>query len=178
MNDAVVKKVSGKMKNATKFFTADDAAKMGEQVVITMKEMISKGISPIREVGRFPAYKHQRVKGKYPANQKNNYPDKKQRPVNLTLSGEFLSALSYRVLIGKKKGLWPVEIGYLKTPTIIDRLFRGKVSASKKEEGHREGVNGQPKRPTIPQGDEQFAAKIQKIIFGAYRESYKRYVNK
>lgn len=171
MNDAVVKKLRGKVENATKFFTADDAAKMGEEVVITMKEMISKGISPIREVGRFPAYKHQRVKGKYPANQKNNYPDKKQRPVNLTLSGEFLSALSSRIIKNNAKGKFPVEVGYI-------LKNKGKVSASKKEEGHREGVNGQPKRPTIPQGDEQFAAKLQKIIFGAYRESYKRYVNK
>lgn len=171
MNGAVVKKLMGKIENATKFFTADDASKMGEEVVITMKDMISKGISPIREVGRFPAYKHQRVKGKYPANQQKNYPEKKQRPVNLTLSRDFLSALSSRIIKSGTKGKFPVEVGY-----ILGN--RGEVSASKKEQGHREGVNGQPKRPTIPQGDEQFAAKIQKIIFTAYRESYKRYVNK
>lgn len=171
MNGAVVKKLMGKIENATKFFTADDAAKMGDEVVITMKEMISKGISPIREVGRFPAYKHQRVKGKYPANQQKNYPDKKQRPVNLLLSGDFLNALSSRIIKSGTKGKFPVEVGYLSGK-------RDGVSASTKEQGHREGVNGQPKRPTIPQGDEQFAAKIQKIIFGAYRESYKRYVNK
>ncbi len=78
-----------------------EARKAAEEVLEEMRDMIVKGISPIRGRGRFPAYLHAGKKGKYPANQKNKYPTKRQRPVNLLLSGDFLRALTYRIYPAK-----------------------------------------------------------------------------
>lgn len=171
INGAVVKKIQGKLENAHKFFDKEDAKELGEAVVLEMKTMIAKGMSPIRGVGRFPGYKHQGKDGRYPKSVMSKYPNKKQRPVNLHLTGAMLSSLVSKVVKGQVGPA--VQIGYQGT-------FFGfrKSSAQKKEQGHREGVNGQPKRPTIPEGEEQFAAKIQSLILSMYRKAYKDFVNK
>jgi len=125
-----------------------DYKEIGRRIVKSMKSLISKGLSPIRGGGfskRFPKYKRQDDPRGYPATVKSKYRTKKQRPVNLKLSGKFLDALSY------KANSFGVTIGYFKN------------SEAKKEEGHRKGANTQPKRPTIPDASnrELFTATIQ-----------------
>ena len=110
----------------------------GNAYVRAIKERISKGISPIGRGGRFPAYKNPK---RYPGTKKP------ARPVNLKLTGAFLNDLIFRIVRGTK-------------PRIVI-FFRTNLS-NLKESGHREGVNSQPKRPILPQGNEDFTPGIHK----------------
>lgn len=83
---------------------------------------------------------------------------KKPRPVNLRLHGDFLEALRSQVV--GTMGSYGLEIGFF--PGSRDR--KG-VEAWVKEQGHREGANGQPSRPIIPVGTEEFAQVIQNTIW-------------
>ena len=109
--------------------------KIAKSVIFEMKDNISGGISPISG-RRFPAYKNP---PSYPGDRKP------QRPVNLDLTGEFLDNLSYRVFQGSKPR---IEVGFYDYKSI------------KKEQGHRDGANGQPKRPIIPTGSETFSRRL------------------
>lgn len=182
----------------TKMITDDQAKKLGQDVVREMKDMISKGISPIQSVGRFPEYKAvttsrqqkgaakslrdsaRDAEGKaqakglqasaremgskaaetlrkgYPANVQHKHPDKRARPVNLYLTGEQMKALSFS-LVKRKSGTIPA-INYLTEEALL------------KEQGHREGVGGQPKRPTIPQGTEAPAVRLKLMIESAFNK--------
>ncbi len=150
-----------------------DLKKIGDQTVGEMKDQISKGLSPIEGWGRFPAYKwvgkanaikriarnlskdrrararlkaKEAISGKYPYSVMGKYPDKKVRPVNLYLSGRFLSKLRAYV-VGAQ-----LLIGF------------GGAKDTKIEHGHRtggiKGVNDQPQRPIIPIGNETFTRSI------------------
>lgn len=141
---------------------------IGQTIVNEMKNLISKGTSPIKGNKRFPAYlatkrgKDEKKRG-YPYNKQSKYPSKGTRPVNLTLSGEFLSNLQHR---SERKGKsYDVKVG-----------FRDQESIDK-ELGHRTGANGQPKRPIIPTTDEEFAKVIQvqveRIFAGALNKFFK-----
>lgn len=89
---------------------------------------------------------------KYPFNTKEfKRGSKRVRPVNLHLSGAFLRALEYRVT--GTAGKYGLEIGFFDEEQAV------------KEEGHRDGANGQPKRPTIPINREDFAQVIQNEIW-------------
>lgn len=150
-----------------------DMQKIGDAAIDEMKNLISKGISPIAGEGRFDAYKWvgkanaankiarslskdrrksarqiaKEVKKKgYPYSVRKDFPDKRERPVNLYLSGDFLKNLKATPLLSG------VKIGF------SDSL------SSKKEQGHREGVNGQPQRPIIPNRDEEFNPSIYRRI--------------
>lgn len=112
-----------------------DLKAIAEEIIHLMLENIKKGISPITGK-RFPAYKNPK---RYPGKRKP------KRPVNLELTGEFLSALEFTVRSGKN-------------PTITIGFF-DKENADK-EKGHREGAGGQPKRPIIPNSSESFSKKI------------------
>lgn len=72
---------------------------VGLTAVESMKLSISKGISPIRNVGRFDAYSSQRNSNKsgYPFNVQKKFPNKQVRPVNLNLSGKMLDALDFQI---------------------------------------------------------------------------------
>lgn len=96
------------------------------------------------------------VNGRYPFTAQAKRLGKKPRPVNLFLTGAFLSNLEY--IVTGTAGKYGIELGF------FDEL------SAKKESGHREGVNGQPKRPIIPVGREDFAISIQKIIFRKMEE--------
>lgn len=110
--------------------------KAGDMLVKNMKRDIAKGKSPISKGGRFPAYKDPK---KYPGKRKP------KRPVNLKLTGKFLKDLFARVRIWRNP---EITIGF-------------KTKASRlKEAGHREGTNGQPKRPIIPNDREGFSKPI------------------
>lgn len=168
-----------------------------------MLQFISKGISPILGSGRFKEYKSisavrqnrseqrglrrsirnigssssaavvrlkrkqatlkksaDKLKKTYPYSVQKKYPSKKPRPVNLFLSGDFLSNLSYKLGLNGKKRV--IEIGY------FDAL------SAKKEQGHREGVNGQPSRPTIPKGGESFNETIKLDIMRILKQAMKK----
>jgi hypothetical protein len=156
------------VEKAMKSVTRNDKIEVGE-----MKDLISKGVSPIARKGRFDAYKwagaaakimkvarrlsgdrrakakqkaESLKKSKYPYSVQKEFPNKRERPVNLYLSGAFLSDLVARPLV---KG---VAIG-----------FRSRLSELK-EQGHREGVNGQPQRPIIPDKGEDFSPSVYRRI--------------
>lgn len=155
-----LKKIRDEIESASrKALSNNDLQKIGNEVVKEMKEFISGGISPIQGKGRFPGYKDPK---KYPANQRKNYPRKRARPVNLELSGDFLKSLSSKPISG---GNPKIEIGY-------------STSESIKEQGHRDGANGQPKRPTIPEGTEKFNKSIEKNIIEGAREAISRFLKK
>lgn len=147
--DALQKKLS----DLPRAITKADASTIGSQILATMKSLISTGTSPIRGYGKFPAYKNPK-----------SYPGKRKAhtPVNLKLSGDFLSNLTARV-ISSRFG-YSMSIGY-----------DGALS-QQKEQGHRDGVNSQPSRPTIPQIDlgERFHAKIEEAFMKGVREAVTR----
>lgn len=122
-----------------------DLDEIGKKVINGIIAETLSGRSPITGQ-KFPAYKNPK---KYPGKPngpiRRRYPDKKTRPVNLKLSGDFLSSLTFNA----KKG---------KNASIIVR-FNNSLS-NKKEEGHRKGVKGQPKRPIIPLRNETFSPRL------------------
>lgn len=118
--------------------------RIGEEVVAEIKRTVAKGISPISGK-RFPAYKNP---ARYPGDRKP------KRPVNLYLTGQMLGALAFRIKNGA-----------------IDIYLRG-AKANAKEQGHRDGANGQPKRPIIPQGDETLTRGIQARVRAILRETF------
>lgn len=127
--------------------TKEDGDEMGELFVSQMRDLISKGISPIRGVGRFPGYKNP---VKYPGKRKD------ARPVNLYLSGQMMSALGFKTK--KTRDGLEVTISYQDS------------EAETKERGHRDGAKGQPKRPTIPLGSEQIAVTIERSIVNLFKQ--------
>lgn len=169
-------------KNLFGLLDDETLTKIGETIKQEMLNDISKGISPIKGFGRFPAYKwagfaneirkHARsIKDKEKRKQfreealnieKNRYPftsyakslGKKPRPVNLKLTGDFIKSLV----------VWISGSGRKKT---VNVGFKDKLSLAK-EKGHREGANGQPQRPIIPQGREtlspKYALKIKQVL--------------
>jgi hypothetical protein len=141
--------------------TQSDLKTIGLATIQEMKIAIAKGISPIEGDARFPAYKWARASkseraGKYPWSEQKNHPDKKIRPVNLSLSGDFLDALEAR----PKRG--GVEVGFW------NRKFE------KYEKGHREGANGQPSRPIIPDDTEKFSRSILRRIENAVKDIFRK----
>jgi hypothetical protein len=119
--------------------------KIGIGLVDLMKDNIRKGISPITGK-RFPKYKNAK---KYPGLVRKRFPNKRTRPVNLHLSGDFLRALKSTGSPGKKP---KVRIYFTGRKNIL------------KEIGHRRGAGGQPKRPVIPIRNEDFSRKIRQKL--------------
>lgn len=94
----------------------------------------------------------------YPYNTKEYRQGKKRpRPVNLWLTGDFLRALTFE--LKKLAGKAGIEIGWWEPKQAI------------KEKGHREGANGQPKRPTLPRGSERWNQTIQLDIMKLLRDA-------
>lgn len=123
------------------------------QLLVRQKEEARRGLSG--------------VTGRYPFTEEAIRAGKKPRPVNLTLHGDFLNALQARVTgAGVELGL---EVGFFEGWTDD----KG-VEAYTKEEGHREGANGQPRRPVIPIGTEDFAQRIQNAIWEIIEEEIDR----
>jgi hypothetical protein len=135
--------------------TKQVATNVGNAILQAMKETIAKGYSPIRGYGKFPAYKNP---SKYPGNRKP------KSPVNLELKGDFLDALEF-TLVQVRSG-FATKIGYAGS------------KENKKERGHREGANDQPKRPTIPINGETFSEKITNAFMEIYRERVRQIMRK
>lgn len=125
-----------------------EARQLGDVVVDAMREDIEGGNSTIKGRGKFPAYRgeYRRRIQKYGRIGKFS---KKLRPVNLTLTGEFLKNL--KVQVRKVKQGYAPLLGFFET------------REQKMEEGHRTGHNGQAKRPIIPARNEVFTVKIQRV---------------
>lgn len=137
---------------------------IGNAVIKEIKTFVSKGLSPVKSLGRFIGYKAQispanegRKRGTsapkkgYPYNIQKKFPDKKVRPVNLKLTGKMLAALKMKFEFGKQK----IQVG------IFDQ------EESKKAETHNRGTQvsrGIPTRRFIPQGEEQFNESIRKTM--------------
>jgi len=96
----------------------------------------------------------------YPFSVQSKFPQKKPRPVNLTLSGKFLSSLNSTITkVGKRV---KISIGFFSE------------DQAKKEKGHREGANGQRPRPIIPKGNESFSETIKADILSIIRQAVRR----
>lgn len=157
----LIKKIQDTEKKAITRKVAESA---GKAMTDEMLSLIDKGISPIRGAGRFPGYLRSGDKDGYPANKRKRYPAKRDRPVNLKLSESFLKALEFRAV--SSKGSYNTEIGFYDPREVV------------KEEGHRDGANGQPKRPVIPQGKEEFAVSVQEKALEVLEEAVSSYVKK
>ena len=119
---------------------------LGDVVVAEIKDSVSKGISPIEGRQRFPAYKKP---DRYPGRVRKRFPRKRKRPVNLYLSGDFLSNLRFKVEKSSSfRTKSRLRIGFFDRKSIL------------KERGHREGAKGQPSRPIIPDRNEDFKRRI------------------
>lgn len=95
----------------------------------------------------------------YPASVRGQFPEKTDTPVNLYLSGKFLTeGLEMRPT---DKGF---EIGFWVEPY------------TKYEEGHRtggkKGVNDQPQRPIIPDSSEEFSPSVYTRLVDSVRKSF------
>lgn len=171
------------LKTIEEGLTVQDKVQIGEELIEAIKDQVAVGISPILGRGRFEAYKAvgaaskilkggkattkagrarrrafaQKTKQQgYPYTVRNKYPSKRDRPVNLYLSGRFLNDLRAKAL---KRGL---EFG-----------FYTELSALK-EQGHREGANGQPQRPIIPIRNERLNRSIYNRLIVSLARRIKR----
>lgn len=155
INEKELKEVRDLIKRVRTPIDRLTASDVGKEVVKEMRDQISKGISPIRGARKFPSYKNP---AKYPGKRKN------RKPVNLKLTGDFLRGLSYGVF--EEAGNYETEIFY-------------KGDEDLKEEGHREGVFGQPKRPTIPsEAGERFNKKIEDEITKIYAKRIEKLIKR
>lgn len=147
-----------------KAIKSKDAKDVGDSVTKEMLKLISKGQSPIKKArgsGRFPAYKESYLK--QIAEKEGIFATKKKTPVNLKLTGDFLKALTSNVV--NENGQYVTEI-----------FYEGKEDD--KERDHRKGARGQRKRPTIPQGKEEFRTKIIREVEKIYKRALQRYLDK
>ena len=147
------------------FFSRSFAEQVSSVVKHHIKRSIAVGKSPVQGVGRFPGYKAvetnkklRKVKkggGKiskvgYPYSVQSQFPSKKVRPVNLFLSGKYLSDLDHKISVRKKS----LTIGF----------FRG--LSKKKAQTHNEGLHPKvPQRKHLPTGkDERFTASVDRVL--------------
>lgn len=123
----------------------------------------------VRYLGRKARKLAAKAKRGYPYSVQGQFPNKKPRPVNLFLSGDFLKSLKHYVSGGgKSRNI--LEIGFKDEDSV------GEVSAVVKEDGHRTGANKQAKRPIIPQGNERFAQRIERTIQKILNQSLEKYL--
>jgi hypothetical protein len=160
-----VDRLTKKLKSLKAPVSQRDAKQIGKITLKEMKSLIKSGISPIRGIGKMPRYGGsyaRQIKRKGYVSVKGKKVSKKMRPVNLKLTGAFLSNLKARVV--KVASGFGVSIGYRKR------------SEQLKERGHREMANNQAFRPTIPQSDqnEEFSVRIQRAVIKVLSEAIKR----
>lgn len=137
--------------------------KVGNKIIEMMKELISKGISPIKGYGRFIGYATQRNADKkaYPRDNrtKKDYPNKQVRPVNLFLSGDMLGALKWM----------PYKFG------VIVGVFDNEQK--EKAKGHQKGTNRLPQRKFLPTTKgESLNISIMREIKSIYIDKIKRII--
>lgn len=126
---------------------------VADTILLEMQKKIAAGYSPIEGWGRFPKYKNPK---KYPGKRKP------RTPVNLRLTGKFLSHL--RATVSPVQGR--IVIGFWSD------------YGKKLEDGHRNGAKGQPQRPTIPEENERFSKNIRSAIVKLYEKAVREYLRK
>ncbi len=119
---------------------------VGKELVKLIRGSALKGFSPIAGKGKFPSYKPSYKR----AIQSGRFPGKSVTPVNLKVSGDFLSSLKQKVT------------GSRAQRKII--LFFTERLSDLKEKGHRKGANSQKKRPLLPLGNEKFNRAINRTL--------------
>lgn len=157
-NQSDIDKLKKKLEELKAPVKQNDAREMGKRVVAKMLALIRSGTSPIEGRGKFPAYRG----GYRKAISRGYFPGKNLTPVNLTLDGAFLESLTSGTV--KRESGFGASIGF------NDRLSQDK------ERGHREGANGQARRPVIPQPGrgESFVSSIKAIYIGILKDIIKR----
>lgn len=155
LSDSLKREIAKRFDDTLKGLNSNELEAIGKIVVQEIENDVLKGINPISGFGarRFPEYKNP---SNYPDKARKDFPAKRRRPVNLFLSGDFLFFL--RPFVKGQK----IFIGFSDPLSI------------KKEQGHRDGANGQPKRPIIPQGSETFNKRIIRVI----KEAFSNQINK
>lgn len=133
---------------------------VGKRFINDMKKEIKIGKSPITGK-KFPAYKNP---ANYPGKVRKKFPNKRDKPVNLKLSGKFLRDLD--VIVEKAEDIVRLRIGYFTD------------LSSKKESGHARGVNGQPRRPTIPARNQNFSIDLLKKLKNSFISILEQQVKK
>jgi hypothetical protein len=160
------------------------ALKVGPPVVKKMLEAIAKGLSPVYGFGRFDEYvgigRQRRVKkiakalrkggaknkskavlssvGKpYPLSVQYKFPNKKVRPVNLSLNGKMLSHLSARF------GNGALQIGIFDKDQALLASY------------HQDGTDVMPQRRFIPsEKGEDFIETIRRLMKNLYAEQLQK----
>jgi len=161
--------IKKKTKQLKKPVTRDFARQIGRVIVKEMKRIIKRGVNPIKGWGKFPAYRgkyRKQIQKKGYVNVDGERVSKKLRPVNLKLTGKFLSTLTSKAE--------PDKTGF-------SAVVRYKTDLSeKKEDGHRTGHNEQAERPTIPQKKlrEDFQKSISDKYIRLFNKAIKRVTDK
>lgn len=127
-----------------------DISRRGKQSALKARLLASQSRRQQRGIGRQVAAKKE-IRG-YPYTVQKQFPNKKPRPVNLFLSGDFLRKLKHFVTGGEFNNAH-LEIGFASSEDLANAM----------EDGHRTGWLGQGKRPIIPTGSEQFAERIRRV---------------
>jgi hypothetical protein len=134
-----------------RFISGDDFERLIEKQLLEegIKKQISLGYSPVKFKGRFTAYKFSRLGHGYPRTPqlKAKFPNKKLRPVNLSLSGSYLNSFGVRKV---KYGVF--EVGIMKPSSLNKKMF----------ETHNLGLHPHvPERKHLPTLEgENFSDKI------------------
>lgn len=140
---------------------------IGDYVLVDgIMSYINRGDSPVQGNSRFAGYAVDRKKSQYPNSLypnsvKSKFPSKKRRPVNLQLSGSFMSRLDVRATSNKKI----VKLGMFSMSTKQAKMF----------ETHNEGKHKYvPQRKFLPtKKGEQFKTAIMQNFIKGIEKSLK-----
>lgn len=165
------KKLRGKL-SRREIVTKGFGTVLGRKIEIEIRRDISAGKSPVKGVGRFAKYigpslssglrgktKKAVEKSFYPGSVRGKYPDKKNRPVNLRLSGDYLKKLKNRTFAGI------VEIGFF----TLDKVTRGKFQTH--NNGTHKHVAQRKHLPTAKR--DKFTPRIQRMVKKLYTNRIK-----
>lgn len=160
-----------KIEEIPQAITKRDAEEAAKVIEAEMKALIAKGDSPIAGRGKFEPYRGQYrsriAKYGYISVRGTKY-RKSLRPINLKLTGEFLNTLQGRASKSAKFG-FEAQVGF---------FGPGSGKSRKKEQGHREGANGQAERPIIPRDGEKFHRRIVEKYLKVFRLAVQRHTRK
>jgi hypothetical protein len=185
-------------------FTQRVSDSLGTQVIIKMRDLIGKGVSPIETHGRFPEYKAQQVAQQAAELRKSarsramDFGNKDKNVKSARSAARELSKsakLKYPDSVLNKfpnKRRRPVNLklsgkfldnGLEQWNEGLKQKFSVAIGFKKKpfvdyERGHREQANGQGFRPIIPQQQEKFVKSIRLIIDDLIKEAIDSYINK
>lgn len=141
-----------KLVDRTEVFNSETTKALGREVVRATKEIVVNGRSPVEGEKRYPGYASTRNGKGYPNTKpiKSKYPNKKTRPVNLTLSGRYLRAYTFRTQRAS------VRVGWFSPDKRLKDLI----------DTHQHGMHKHvPRRKVLPsdRGD-RYVASVRRLI--------------